>query len=157
MISLIFIGIMVLSYALPWVRVGEENYAPGQLVIPYAKYALSQFGLIKNDPTIASRISDIFVSEKNLRYLDAPPSEGGPRNQITFELIFYAMIITLLLLIVPLKVTRIVGYLLSLASSAAFLLAMMFLENKTIEDINVGLYSNFVGSVIFLAITFFFN
>ena len=157
MFGFIFVSILILSYALPWAQVGEEKYAPGQLVIPYAKYALARFGFLKNDPTIATTISDIFVAEKNLRYHDAPPSEGGPHNQITFELIFYAMIVTLLLLIVPIRMMRIVGYLLSLASSSAFLLAMLFLENKTLADIFVGLYSNIVGSVVFLALTFVLN
>ncbi|KAH0790669.1 hypothetical protein GPJ56_005410 [Histomonas meleagridis] len=155
MLGVIFLGVIILTYALPWVQVGEEQYAPGQLVIPYLKYALKKIGIMKTDFNTPDSIDNIFIFEKNLRYLATPPSEGGPRNQITFELIFYAMVITIILLIVPLRITRILGYLVSLASTSAFLLAMFFLENKTIESINIGIWANLICSLVFMVITFF--
>lgn len=155
MIGIILYGIIILTYALPWVKVTEEWYAPGQLVIPYFKYFLTQANILKQTPDSPPSIGDVFVYEKSLRYLSSPPEEGGPHNQITFELMAYAMLAVAVILLIPLKLTRVIGYLLSLASSGAFLLAMLFLEGKTIENLSFGLYSNLACSLIFLIATFF--
>ena len=150
MIGIIFYGIIVLTYALPWVKVAEEWYAPGQLVIPYAKFFLTQAGLLKQTPDSPPSIGDVFVYEKSLRYLSSPPEEGGPHNQIPFELMAYAMLAVAFILLIPLRIFRIIGYLLSITSSAAFLVAMLFIEEKTLQNLSFGLYSNLAFSSIFL-------
>lgn len=153
-VSFIFFGVMLLTYAIPWVKVAEEEYAPGQLVIPYGKYVLRAFNILKKDENSPPSLQDVMTYEKSLQYLDTPPNEGGPNNQITFELMFYAMVATCVVLFIPLKIFHIIGYLLSLSTDAAFLLAMFFLEKKTIDKISYGLYGNLGASLVFLILTF---
>ncbi|OHT02112.1 hypothetical protein TRFO_07314 [Tritrichomonas foetus] len=155
MIGFIFYAILALTYAFPWVKVADEWYAPGQLVIPYLKFFLTQANIIKRTEESAPSIGDVMVYEKGLRYLGAPPSEGGPHNQITFELMAYAMVASALILLVPLKFFRVIGYLLALASSAAFTLAMFFIEGKLVTDLRFGLFANIGASLVFLIASFF--
>lgn len=154
MLGFIFFSVIVLTYALPWVKVAEEWYAPGQLVIPYGKYFLTQVGILKPNSDSPPTIGDVFVYEKSLRYLSSPPEEGGPHNQITFELMAYAMLAVIFVLIIPLRLFKIIGYLLSIATSLAFLAAMFFIEGKAFDSLSFGLYANLGLSLIFLLLTF---
>ena len=149
----ILLGVLVLTYAIPWVRVGEEQFSPGQLTIPYSKFLMTRIGMIKLKEDSPHELGDVLVYDKSLRYLSIPHNEGGPRNQITFEIVAFSMAAIVLLLLIPLKLTRIIGYSLGLATSAAFFLAMLTFEGKAVPDIGVGLYSNMVVSAISLIIT----
>ena len=154
MIGFLFYAVIVLTYALPWVRVSDEWYYPGQLVYPYLKFGLTQIGIFKHTEDSPPTIGDVMVYEKSLRYLGAPPEEGGPYNQITFELMAFAMIAVLVILLIPLKFLRIIGYLISIASASAFSLAMIFHEQKPFDALNYGIFTNIICSFIFLIITF---
>ena len=91
MLGILLYAVILLTYALPWSKVGEVYYSPGQLVLPYIKYFLTSVHILASNENTPPSIGDVFVYEKGLRYLGAPPSEGGPNNQITFELMGYAM------------------------------------------------------------------
>ena len=152
--GIITYGAIMFTYALPWAKVAEEVFAPGQFVIPFAKYGLTKIGVLKQTELTPPSLDDIFVYEPSLRYLGAPANEGGPRNQITYQLIGYVMIASALILLVPVRIVRIIGYLVTMCSSAAFLVALLFLEGKTVADVGVGLLANIVVPFVLIIVTY---
>lgn len=154
MIGILFYGAIVLTYALPWVKVADEWYAPGQLVIPYAKFFLTKAGILSQKEDSPPTIGDVFTYEKSLRYLSSPPEEGGPHNQITFELMSFSMLAVCVLLLVPLRIFKVISYISAIATDLAFAAAMLFYERKDIKELSFGLFSNIGCSLVFLILTF---
>lgn len=152
--GIVMYGVIMFTYALPWTTVAEEVFAPGQFVIPFAKYGLTTAGILKQTERTPPSFEDLFVYEPSLRYLAAPASEGGPHNQKTFELIGYAMILSAVVLLIPVRIVRIIGYLITMCSSAGFLLALLFFEGKAITDVGVGLWGNIAAPFVFMIATF---
>lgn len=149
------LGALVLTYALPWVPMGKEFFSPGQLVIPYAKFFLKKANVIKNNDDIADNFGDVMTYDKSLRFLTNPPADGGPSNQIIFILIGACMVAAILFFVIPTKLTRIIGSLIALSTTAAFAIAMIFIEHKEIAQLGYGLYGTLGVAFVLLVMSFF--
>ena len=155
MFRIALFGVMVLTFAMPWVKVADEFFCPGQFIIPFTKHALRKVGVLKTDEMSAPSLEDLFVYEPSLRFLGTPSNEGGPKNQITFELMGYAMFTSLIMLLIPLKTVNIFGCLISLGSSSGFCFAMIALEGKTVQELGVGLWGNISASFVSMIVRMF--
>ena len=154
---LIIAGALLLTFALPWVDVAGEEFSPGQLLLPYARYFLVKSKILKPGEHEPNSIDQVMLYEKSIRFLAAPPEEGGPRNQITFELIGMAMGLCILCLCMPFQLTYIVGSVLSFASSAAFFLAMILFEKKQIPSFGIGIFGNMAVSLVLTVVVYFIH
>lgn len=152
-LKVLFIGITILTYSLPWTTVAGQKYSPSQFVVPWVKYGLVKFGAIPAADDTPPTLEEMKIYDKTLRYLSIPHSEGGPKFPVMFEVMAYMMVFTMIMLLIPSKSVNVIAYGTTAISSLVFALALLQLEQNT--DFDFGLSGTIVTSLTLFITSFF--
>lgn len=154
-LKILFLGIIIMTYSLPWTTVVNHTYTPTQFFGPWLRYAMTKCGITEPTDATPPTLDDLRIYEPTLQYLALTEAEGGPRFPVMYELMAYAMVFTIIMLFIPVRIVNIFGYGLTFVSSFMFAAAIMAIEGRKGDAFGIGLAGTVVGSFTFFIISFF--
>ena len=144
----IFVPLVLLFASYSWGTVSAQPLLPIKMIRPFFQYFFYKY-IINIPPwNQYQQILQVFLEEKDLKYLAVPPKLGGPKNQVVFVVLGISLVFVLILISIPYNPSQFIGYIIYTSSIFGFAMSMNDYYNVSYFQMPPAIYGAIISNIV---------